>query len=399
MTRRRRHILVGITVAVMAAATGIVAVHLSGAAAAPAPVTGDGEMPTALSRHLEKLHQALPGDAGMSREGPASAADAAFAERAYPSDTISIAQVERAKRSFDSAFSRPFPVNKAKQGVWSNVGPSQALYPDSEFRNSFNYVPNEYVAGGRTTSIAISHVLPAVHLPRLDHPGRRRRLGHPRTSARAEPEVGLPRWSAGHQRGRRGHHRPQRPDSGSTIYVGTGEANICGSGCVAGVGLYKSTNGGLTWTGPDRQERARRQGHRRDRRSSRATPRRSTSAPPPRCAACRASAAPASPGRCRTRRSGACTRPPTAARPGRSSTTARPTPAECTGSAAEFANTAVCSPRGVRHVELDPSNPNIVYASSYARGVWRSSDAGATWTQIKPSLNAGGDPDPRRRST
>src|SRR5215203_6945904 len=34
------------------------------------------------------------------------------------------------------------------------------------------------------------------------------------------------------------------------FYVGTGESNICGSGCVAGVGIYKSTNGGQTWTGP-----------------------------------------------------------------------------------------------------------------------------------------------------
>jgi hypothetical protein len=51
-------------------------------------------------------------------------------------------------------------------------------------------------------------------------------------------------------------------------------------------------------------------------------------------------------------------------------------------------NTTPCSPRGVRRVEIDPSNPNIVYAASYARGVWRSSDGGTTWTQIKPSLNA-----------
>ena len=42
----------------------------------------------------------------------------------------------------------------------------------------------------------------------------------------------------------------------------------------------------------------------------------------------------------------------------------------------------------MRHVELDPSNPEIVYAASYARGVWRSPDGGATWTQIKASLNA-----------
>ena len=63
--------------------------------------------------------------------------------------------------------------------------------------------------------------------------------------------------------------------------------------------------------------------------------------------------------------------------------------ADCTGSIPEFNNTGICSPRGVRNVELDPSNSNILYASSYARGVWRSNDAGATWVQIKLALNAG----------
>ena len=42
----------------------------------------------------------------------------------------------------------------------------------------------------------------------------------------------------------------QNDPTGNTVYVGTGEANICGSGCVAGTGLYKSTDGGDTWTGP-----------------------------------------------------------------------------------------------------------------------------------------------------
>jgi hypothetical protein len=36
--------------------------------------------------------------------------------------------------------------------------------------------------------------------------------------------------------------------SGNTLYVGTGEANRCSSGCEAGVGIYKTTNGGNTWT-------------------------------------------------------------------------------------------------------------------------------------------------------
>jgi hypothetical protein len=36
--------------------------------------------------------------------------------------------------------------------------------------------------------------------------------------------------------------------SGNTIYLGTGEANRCSSGCEAGVGVYKTTDGGNTWT-------------------------------------------------------------------------------------------------------------------------------------------------------
>jgi hypothetical protein len=36
--------------------------------------------------------------------------------------------------------------------------------------------------------------------------------------------------------------------NGNTLYLGTGEGNRCASGCEAGVGIYKSTNGGEQWT-------------------------------------------------------------------------------------------------------------------------------------------------------
>lgn len=36
--------------------------------------------------------------------------------------------------------------------------------------------------------------------------------------------------------------------SGNTLYLGTGEGNRCSSGCEAGVGVYKSTDGGNSWT-------------------------------------------------------------------------------------------------------------------------------------------------------
>jgi hypothetical protein len=35
---------------------------------------------------------------------------------------------------------------------------------------------------------------------------------------------------------------------GNTIYLGTGEGNRCSSGCEAGAGIYKSTDGGSQWT-------------------------------------------------------------------------------------------------------------------------------------------------------
>jgi hypothetical protein len=38
------------------------------------------------------------------------------------------------------------------------------------------------------------------------------------------------------------------PNDPNTLYLGTGEANRCSSGCEAGVGIYKSTDGGDHWT-------------------------------------------------------------------------------------------------------------------------------------------------------
>ena len=133
MTRRSRHILAAISVAVLATATGLVAIHFAGAPAATAGVEeGEGEMPPALARHLERL-KALPGNQGMAEEGPASAADAEYFARAYPADVISVAQVEGAKSAFVASSSKPFPTGKGQKGTWVSVGPSNALYPFSQF--------------------------------------------------------------------------------------------------------------------------------------------------------------------------------------------------------------------------------------------------------------------------
>jgi hypothetical protein len=353
---------------------------------------GEAEFPTALAGHLDKLRQAVPGDQGMAREGPASAAEAAFLQRAYPEDTITLAQAAGAQTAFAAAKGRQFAGGKGAKGSWVLVGPSHALYPKTPFRSSFSYVPTDYVAGGRTTSIAISDTC---------NPGNCKLYITPagggvwRTKNALD---GQPHWE--YLGGPLGINSagavtidPNDP-SGNTIYVGTGEANICGSGCVAGVGVYKSTNGGNTWTGP---------------LGGLAT---DTGNPLAGKGVGEIVIKPGSPntiyvGTTTALRgmSEVCctgvTRPvPGAAKWGLYKSTnggsswtfihnGSADATACTGSAAEFANAGVCSPRGVRHVALDPSNPEIVYAGSYARGVWRSPDGGATWTQIKPSLNAG----------
>ncbi|MBP1692737.1 MAG: hypothetical protein H6Q37_620, partial [Chloroflexi bacterium] len=208
---------------------------------------GEPEFPAALGKHMEKLREAVPG-LDPSREGSTSAAEDAFMERAYPADTISVANMDAARAAFTSKQGQPFPVGKGRPGTWVTVGPNVALYPFTPLRNSFNYVPSAYVAGGRTTSIAISNTC---------NPGNCRVYITPAgggvwTTRNALD--GQPNWQ--YLGGPLGINAagsvildPNDP-SGNTVYVGTGEANICGSGCVAGTGLYKSTDGGTTWSGP-----------------------------------------------------------------------------------------------------------------------------------------------------
>src|SRR5215510_2262932 len=208
--------------------------------------SSDGELPTALGKHLDQLAKAYPGNEGLNEEGPSSAAESAFVERAFPAETISVGQMASARAAVAEANGRPFPRGKGRKGSWVSVGPSQALYPFEPFRTSFLYVPNSYVAGGRTTSIDVAaSCKPGDCVAYITPAGGG--VWRTKNALTGEPHWDYLGGPLGINAAGKVYLDPNDP-SGNTVYVGTGEANICASGCVAGTGLYKSTDGGDTWT-------------------------------------------------------------------------------------------------------------------------------------------------------
>lgn len=359
------------------------AAYSGGNTASSAPASGD-EFPVALSAHLDKLAQALPANGGLDNRGPGGADQAYLAALAYPGTDIPLAQMTTARSAAKAAKSRPptHPTNG-----WASVGPTTALYPFSPLRTLPIYVPNAYVAAGRVTSLALAPTC---------QPGNCRLWVGEATGGIWRTDDALasqPAWTyltGSFPINTVGSITFDPSDAtGNTLWVGTGEANACRSGCVHGVGLFKTTDGGNTWSGPVGGSVLNGRGVGSiaiDPRNSNvmyvSTVRAISGMTSVCCSGVQRIVIPgAAPWGVYKSTDGGQTW--SFIHAGGATTTG------CDNPAAVATNSiANCTPIGVRQVALDPSNPDTVYASSYARGVWRSSDGGATWTQIKPSLDA-----------
>jgi hypothetical protein len=168
-----------------------------------------------------------------------------------------------------------------------------------------------------------------------------------------------------------------------TIWAGTGEPNACGSGCEVGVGVYQSKDGRKGWKGPLGAKEFFGRGvgsievKPGDSKTVFVATGRATRGISNTCCGGTDALVPGAPhfGVWRSQDEGKSW---TLVNQGAN--------ALCTASTPDAVslNQTACSPRGARRVKIDPVDPNTVYASFFARGIWRSRSNGdpGSWEQI-----------------
>jgi hypothetical protein len=286
------------------------------------------------------------------------------ASRAYPAADVPFDATLNSVRSWASIKSK----SKNAAGQWELIGPSKATYPAV-----LNFLGDhdQYVASGRITALAIGPTCtPSDCKLYLGAAGG----GVWRTTKALAGNLGWEFVSGSFDTNAIGSLTidPNDP-TGKTIYAGTGESHASGDS-EAGMGIYRSTNGGTTWTllpgsvAPASNFRGRSissiaiapngdilAGVARGIRGYSGNTGGATSNPPP-------ATLPAPFGLYRSTNGGA---------------------------SFTLIWDGAGSIRGVNAVAVDPTNPSVIYSAAYQVGVWRSTNNGAAFSQIKTALNPG----------
>jgi Arc-like DNA binding domain len=398
MTRRRlrrRFATAGVLAGVAAAIVAGGLLTSGGGAPSTGPALETDELPPAFVARLGNLATPAP---GSKQEGDRSLVDDEWVKHATPGlDRIPNTAIAGASSDWSRLSGRA----GLSRGNWKPLGPTWAKGLPNQYRDR-----DVYNAGTPDFTGRIAHTV-------ID-PGCRGGGGDDNSGNRcrlwiANANGGVwrtnnaladsPRWtylSEGFEHNNVASLELDPNDrNSSTIYAGTGEPNACGSGCEAGVGIYKSTNGGNRWTGPFGQASG------------------PACAGPATCNAFYNRAVGsievkpgnsnvifAASGRAIRGLSSACCGGVDALIPGAAhfglfrslnggqswELVNQGAPALCTANTPDEVslNLTPCSARGARRVMIDPVDPNTVYASFFARGIWRSNANGdpGTWTQI-----------------
>jgi hypothetical protein len=395
---RRRRVAVGGAAAIGLLSAALVAGALmrdsSVETAAPARVAEvDRELSPALMKKLARAARFSPAE--PQYEGGEEAGDGAMEwyMHAYPDAEIPLAAISGSRQDWQAIKSRDSS-KLGDQGNWANLGPDNAVYPLNPFRNRYVYVPNEYVAAGRTShSVIDPNCGPASCRYWIANAGG----GIWRTDNVLAPQ---PKWEYlsdefQHNNTAALELDPNDPTS-NVLYAGTGEPNTCRSGCIAGAGFYRSKDGGKHWSGPlgTAYFNGRGIGSIQVKPGAPATIFVASGAHGSRglSSTCctgvdRGLNIPGAPhfGLWRSTDGGETF---SLVNQGNATNCTDATPSQT------FLGLTPCSPRGARRVHFDPVDPNTVYASFYAKGIWRSNSNGdpGTWTQIFAPLGAPTDP-------
>ena len=251
MSRRHKRRLVAgsVVLALALAAVGAAIMRDGGTTAAPTPL-GEEAAPALAAKLAQSAKFAPPGGTSNFQEGGRTADDDEWMKHAIPGTDIPSAAIAQSSQDWDKLqSSADWGDGSAK---WTSLGPSWGKGLPNPYRDRAVYNGGTPDFSGR---IAHTVIDPGC--------GARRRDGSCRLwIANANGGVWRtnnalaqnPQWqylSEGFE-----HNSVNSleldPNDGnsSTIWAGTGESNACGSGCEAGVGIYKSTNSGTNWSGP-----------------------------------------------------------------------------------------------------------------------------------------------------
>lgn len=388
MNRSILHIGLSAAVAAAVAAVAIDAVVMP---SPPAPLASGPaakglrigkSVPPALARKLAAAAAFAPGSASSIEDMAGSSGGQDWLEHATPGDDIPFSAFAGARNDWGGLKARP----AVGGGAWTRLGPTYAKGAVNPYRDRSVYNAGTDNFSGRTIAAEIDPNCVAGNC-RLWLANAGGGVWRTNDALAAEPAWQFVSQTFEHNNVAALALDPNDATS-NTLWAGTGEPNACGSGCTAGVGLYRTTNGGQSWTGPIGAAQF----------AGRAVGSIAVQPGNPKVVF-------AASGRGVLGVSNTCCGGVDALIPGaphfglyRSLNAGKSwqlvnqgAPALCTASTPDQValNQTACAPRGARRVEFDPVDPNTVYVSFFSRGIWRSRDLGNTWEQIMPLLGGG----------
>ncbi len=368
MSKRLRIIAAAVLVAAVATAIALIAGSTNTSPLARDKSEGQGP---ATQRHQDLLSIS-------NKEGPATYADQMEALNAYPGDGVTAAQIAGAQAAFAHNKGHGKGHGKHSTTSWYSLGPTNSVYPASLNRHG-----SDYPASGRITALAIGPNCAKSHCTvwvgaagggiwRTDKAlGNNQKWVNVSDGFFASGAIGSLTYDAAH----------------NTLYAGTGEDAAAGD-AEAGVGIYKSTDGGDTWTPLggnanfvnravrvvtiDKNDPTGKTIYVADGRAVHGIS--STTAGV-------VSQIPGGPGVGVWKSTDG----------GATFTLLQPTTVVLGPLPGQTFPSSFGSTRGATNVAVDPTHPGVVYATAYQKGVWRSTDNGATWTNIHVGFGTGAD--------